>query len=70
MDCPFCGLKMEEGVLQSMHGIHFYKEPCLTGVPFNFKARYAALGQSNVPFQPPYITVSRCSTCRKIIFDY
>ena len=70
MECPFCGTEMENGVLQSTHGIHYYQEPCLTGVPLNFKARNEAIGQSNGPFQPPYIAVSRCPTCRKIIFDY
>lgn len=30
---------MESGVLQSLHGIHYYQEPCLFGVPFRFKAR-------------------------------
>ena len=70
MDCPFCGIEMENGVLQSMHGIHYYKKPLFTGVPFNFKARNEALGQTNGPFQPPFITVSRCPACRKVIFDY
>ena len=54
MDCPFCGAEMEDGVLQSTHGIHYYQEPCFTGVPLHFKARNEALGQSNGPFQPPF----------------
>ena len=70
MNCPFCGAEMENGVLQSMYGIHYYQEPCLTGVPLQFKARNEALGQSNGPLQPPFIPVSRCPACRKIIFDY
>ena len=77
MDCPFCGAEMEDGVLQSTHGIHYYQEPCFTGVPLHFKARdrksrarNEALGQSNGPFQPPFIIVSRCVSCRKILFDY
>lgn len=70
MDCPFCGAEMEDGVLQSAHGIHYYKEPLFTGVPLRFKARNEALGQSNGPLQPPFIMVSRCPGCRKIIFDY
>lgn len=70
MDCPFCGMEMEDGVLQSTHGIHYYQEPCFAGVPFRFKARNEALGQSNGPLQPPFIPVSRCPACRKIIFDY
>ena len=49
---------MENGVLQSAHEIHYYQESCLTGVPLRFKARNEALGQSNGPVQPPYITVS------------
>ena len=61
---------METGVLQSTHGIHYYQEPRLFGVPFNPKARNEALGQSNGSLQPPFITVSRCPACRKIIFDY
>lgn len=36
---------MESGVLQSLHGIHYYQEPCLFGVPFRFKARNEELGQ-------------------------
>ena len=70
MDCPFCGAEMEDGVLQSTHGIHYYQEPCFTGAPLHFKARNEAPGQSNGPFQPPFIIVSRCVSCRKILFDY
>jgi hypothetical protein len=65
MDCPFCGAEMENGVLQSTHGIHYYRKPCFAGVPFNPKARNEALGQSNGPLQPPFITVSRYPACRK-----
>lgn len=70
MDCPFCGAEMEDGVLQSTHGIHYYHKPCFAGVPFHFNARNEALGQPGKPLQPPFIPVSRCPTCRKIIFDY
>lgn len=63
-------MEMENGVLQSTHGIHYYQEPSFTGVPLRLKARNEAIGQSNGPLQPPYIAVSRCPTCRKIIFDY
>ena len=70
MDCPFCGTEMESGVLQSTHGIHYYQKPRFAGVPLNFKARNEALGQSGGPLQPPFIPVSRCPACRKIMFDY
>ena len=70
MDCPFCGTEMENGVLQSTHGIHYYQKPCFAGVPFRRNARNEALGQSSGPLQPPFIPVSRCPACRKIMFDY
>ncbi len=70
MDCPFCDGEMEEGVLQSNYGIFYLEKPCLTGVPFRLKARNEALGNRPGPFQPPFITVSRCPRCRKILFDY
>ena len=69
MDCPFCGAEMESGVLQSSYSIYWLEKPARYLPPQHAK-RGESLGGADNLMQSPYISASRCPTCRKIIFDY
>lgn len=69
MKCPFCGVEMEQGALQSTHGVYWVNRPAKLSPPQWMKKAEGLCDVDNY-FQSPYVPASRCTQCRKIIVDY
>ncbi len=60
--CPYCGYRMQKGVLQSIRKIVFAEEP-----RFGW---YRAQDKRLTRFYKDYIEAYRCFSCNKIIVEY
>lgn len=69
MKCPFCGAEMEQGALQSTHGVYWVNRPAKLRPP-QWRKEAEGLCDADNYLQSPYVPAHRCTTCRKIIVDY
>ena len=60
---------MENGALQSSHGIYWLNQPAKCLPPQWVKSAEGLCDVDNL-MQSPYIPASRCPKCRKIILTY
>ncbi len=69
MVCPYCGSELENGALQSSHGIYWLNQPAKYRPPQWAKNTEGLCNVDNL-LQSPYVPASRCPACRKIIVSY
>lgn len=66
MNCPYCGLEMEEGVLQGGgSSVIGWRDK-----PSSFPSRLNMERLELSDWRHAYIPAFRCPACRKIIFSY
>lgn len=68
MKCPYCGEEMEQGVIQSQHGINWMTKKHLIGAS-EYHEGSVVLSASSI-FKGSAVVSHLCRKCKKVIIDY
>lgn len=69
MNCPFCLQEMEDGVLQSTHGMYWLKEPVRFPIKPSSKKEAQSVFTMETARDFPFIRGHRCPNCHAIVID-
>lgn len=68
MQCPYCGMDMERGVIQSQNGISWTKKAHLVGKA-SFHEDSVVLSEYSF-LKGSAVVAHLCRACEKVIIDY